>query len=131
MKRISILVGLSLGLIAGSGVASAEKMDGPFILGNIDSSCVTSGVGAGDWSITCGDIAPGAGTTLIAPPSVDSGLTPVDVVPAPAPASEPAAEPVAVDDSATGVPADAAAETAPMDTDTDGDGISDDYEINV
>jgi len=131
MKRVSILVGLSVGLIAGSGIASAQKTDGPFILGNIDSSCVTSGAGAGDWTITCGDIAPGAGTTLIAPPSVDSVLTPVDVVPAPAPASEPAAEPAAVDDSAADVPADAVAETAVMDTDTDGDGLSDAYEINV
>jgi hypothetical protein len=131
MKRISILVSLSVGLFAGSGVASAQKTDGPFILGNIDSSCVTSGAGAGDWTITCGDIAPGAGTTLIAPPSVDSVLAPVDVVPAPAPDSDPAAEPVAVDDSATAVPADAVAETPVTDTDTDGDGISDDYEINV
>ena len=128
MTRVSILVGLSVGLIAGSGVASAQKTDGPFILGNIDSSCVTSGAGVGDWTITCGDIAPGTGTTLIAPPAVDAVLAPVDVVPAPAPASEPAAEPAAVDDPATDVSADAVAEE---DTDSDGDGISDDYEINV
>ena len=128
MKRVSILVGLSVGLIAGSGVASAQKTDGPFILGNIDSSCVTSGAGVGDWTITCGDIAPGSGTTLIAPPSVDSVLAPVDVAPAPAPDSEPAAEPAPVDDPATAVPADTAEAT---DIDTDGDGISDDYEITV
>ena len=130
MKRVSMLVGLSVSLIAGSGVASAQKTDGPFILGNIDSSCVTSGAGVGDWTITCGDIAPGSGTTLIAPPAVDAVLAPVDVAPAPAPDSGPAAEPAAVDDPATAVPADAVAETA-ADTDTDGDGISDDYEINV
>src|SRR5215217_4500955 len=131
MKRVGILVGLSVGLIAGSGVASAQKTDGPFILGNIDSSCVTSGAGVGDWTITCGDIAPGSGTTLIAPSAVDSVLAPVDVIPAPAPDSGPAAEPAAVDDPATAVPADAVAETPVTDTDTDGDGISDDYEINV
>jgi hypothetical protein len=112
MKRVSILVGLSVGLIAGSGVASAQKTDGPFILGNIDSSCVTSGAGVGDWTISCGDITPGSGTTLIAPPSVDSGLVPVDVAPELGPESETATETAA-------------------DTDTDGDGISDDYEINV
>src|SRR5215212_6217478 len=131
MKRVSILVGFSVGLIAASGVASAQKTDGPFILSNIDSSCVTSGAGVGDWTITCGDIAPGPGTTLIAPPSVDSVLAPVDVVPASALDPDPAAEPVAVDDSATAVPADAVAEMPVTDTDTDGDGISDDYEINV
>ena len=131
MKRVSMLVGLSVSLIAGSGVASAQKTDGPFILGNIDSSCVTSGAGVGDWTITCGDIAPGSGTTLIAPPAVDAVLAPVDVAPAPAPDSGPAAEPAAVDDPATAVPADAVAETPVTDTDTDGDGISDDYEINV
>src|SRR5215213_8031034 len=117
MKRVSMLVGLSVSLIAVSGVASAQKTDGPFILGNIDSSCVTSGAGVGDWTITCGDIAPGSGTTLIAPPAVDAVLAPVDVVPAPTPASEPAAEPAAVDDPATAVPADAVAEPA-ADTDT-------------
>jgi hypothetical protein len=130
MKRISILVSLSVGLIAGSGVASAQQTEGPFILGNIDSSCVTSGAGVGDWTITCGDIAPGSGTTLITPASVDLELVPADVVPAPAPASEPAAEPAAVEDLVTDVPTDTVAETA-ADTDTDGDGISDEYEINV
>src|SRR5215212_5910375 len=122
MKRVGILVGLSVGLIAGSGVASAQQTEGPFILGNIDSTCSTSGAGVGDWTITCGDIAPGSGTTLIAPPSVDSVLVPVDVAPAP--------ESTLVEEPAADVPADAVAETT-TDTDTDGDGISDDYEINV
>ena len=130
MKRVSILISLSVSLFAGSGVASAQKTDGPFIMGNIDSTCNTSGAGAGDWTITCGDIAPGSGTTVIAPPSVDSLLAPIDVAPAPAPASDPAAEPAPVDDPATEVPADAVADTA-AETDTDGDGLSDDYEIKV
>jgi len=130
MKRVSILVGLSVGLLAGSGVASAQKTDVPFIMGNIDSTCTTSGASAGNWTITCGDITPGAGATLIAPPAVDSVLAPVDVVSAPAPEYEPVAEPALVDDPGTDVPADTVAETT-MDTDTDGDGISDYYEINV
>jgi hypothetical protein len=128
MKRISILVSLSVGLFAGSGVASAQKPDGPFILGNIDSTCVTSGVGVGDWTITCGDIAPGSGTTLIAPLLVDSVLAPVDVVPMPVPDSELVAEPAPVDDPGTDIPADTAEAT---DTDTDGDGLLDKEEINV
>ena len=130
MKRVSILISLSVGLFAGSGVASAQKTDGPFIMGNIDSTCSTSGAGAGNWTITCGDIAPGSGTTVIAPPSVDSLLAPIDMAPAPAPASDPAPEPAPVDDPATEVPADAVTDTAEV-TDTDGDGLSDDYEINV
>jgi hypothetical protein len=130
MKRVSILVSLSVGLIASTGVASAQKTDGPFIVGNIDSTCNTSGAGVGDWTITCGDISPGSGTTVIAPPSVDSLLTPKDMAPAPAPASEPATEPAAVDELATEVPTDAVADPA-TETDTDADGLSDDYEINV
>jgi hypothetical protein len=125
MKRVSILVSLSVSLITGSGVASAQQTNGPFITGNIDSSCTTSGANAGNWTITCGDIAPGPGTTLIAPPSVDAVLAPVDVAPASVPASEPATEAAPVDEAATNVPSEA------VETDTDGDGISDDYEINV
>jgi hypothetical protein len=127
VQRVSIVVSLILGLVAVSGVASAEKTEGPFIVGNIDSTCITSGANAGDWTITCGDIAPGPGTTLIAPPSVDAMLAPGDEAPAPAPASEPAVEPVAVDEPATDAPAD----TAATEIDTDGDGIGDDYEVNV
>ena len=69
MKRVSILVGLSVGLFAGSDVASAQQTDGPFIMGNIDSTCATSEAGAGNWTITCGDIAPGSETTVIEPPT--------------------------------------------------------------
>ena len=130
MKRVSILISLSVSLVAGSGVASAQKTDGPFIIGNIDSTCHTSGAGAGTWSITCGDIAPGSGTTRIEPSSVDTELAPDDVVPASTAASEPAPEPAPVDDPATEVPADAVADTA-ADPDTDGDGLSDAYEIDV
>src|SRR5215217_9227609 len=98
MKRVGILIGLSVSLIAGSGVASAQKTDGPFILGDIDSTCVTSGASAGNWTITCGDIAPGSGTTLIAPPAVDAVLAPLDVAPAPAPETELVADPAPVED---------------------------------
>lgn len=131
MKRVSMVVSLSVGLIAVSGVASAQKTEGPFILGNIDSTCVTSGAGAGNWTITCGDVAPGAGTTLITPSSVNSGLVPADAAPGPAPASEPAAEPAPVDEAVTDVPAEAVDDTTAAETDTDGDGLLDEEEINV
>ena len=130
MKCVRILVSLSVGLLTGSGVASAQKTDGPFIMGNIDSSCVTSGAAAGNWTITCGDIAPGSETTVIAPPSADSMLPPVDMVPEADPASEPVPDPAPVDEPATDVSVDEGADTA-EDTDTDGDGISGEYEINV
>jgi len=130
MKRVSILISLTVVLFAGSGVASAQKADGPFIMGNIDSTCVSSGADGGNWTITCGDIAPGSGTTKIAPPSVDSLLAPSDTAPALAPASDPAPEPAAVDEATTEAPADTVADTA-ADTDSDGDGLSDEYEINV
>jgi hypothetical protein len=132
MKRVSIVVSLSVGLFAGSGVASAQQTNGPVIMGNIDSTCTTSGANAGNWTITCGDVAPGPGTTLITPPSVDAVLAPVDVVPESVPASEPATEAAPVDDPGTDAAVDAVADTtAVAETDTDGDGIGDDYEINV
>jgi Bacterial TSP3 repeat len=130
MKCVSILVSLCVGLIVGSGVASAQKTDGPFIMGNIDSSCVTAGAAAGNWTITCGDIAPGSETTLIAPPSVDSVLPPVEGVLASDPASDPVPDPAPVDEPASDVSVVEGADTA-ADTDSDGDGISDEYEINV
>jgi hypothetical protein len=129
MKRVSIVVSLSVSLFAGSGVATAQKTGEPFIVGNIDSTCDTSGAGPGDWTITCGDISPGSGMTVIEP-SVDAGLAPGDVVSEVIPASDPAPEPAAADEPATEAPADAMADTAEV-TDSDGDALSDAYEINV
>jgi len=129
MKRVSILISLSVGLFAGSGVTAAQQSGGPFIIGNIDSTCDTSGAGPGDWSITCGDIAPGSRTTVI-DPSMDARPAHREVVPEPVPASDPTPEPAPVDEPATEVPVDADADPA-ADADTDGDGLSDEYEITV
>src|SRR5215213_9359440 len=138
-RQLIAAVTLSLSLAGMQSSALAQQTQAPVITGNVNGSCVMAppagnpGANAGDWTITCGDLDPGAGMTVIGPPSVESILVPVDVVPAPAPASEPAAEPATVDDPATDVPADVVGDTAvtDTDTDTDGDGISDDYEINV
>ena len=134
MKRQLIAaVTLSLSLAGMQSSALAQQTQAPVITGNVKGSCVMAppagnpGANAGDWTITCGDLDPGAGMTVIGSPSVESILVPVDVAPAPVPASEPATEPAAVDDPATDVTADAVA----AESDTDGDGISDDYEINV
>src|SRR5215207_2794538 len=126
MKRFITIATLGVGLVAGRGVASAQDKDVPVIVGNVDSTCVTSpslgnpGANAGDWTITCGDITPGSGITVIAPPSADAVLTPADL--APAAESAPAAEPAPVADPGTDTPVDAVTATAEAtDTDTDGD----------
>ena len=131
MKR-RLIAAVSLSLAMGLGgmhsAALAQQTQAPVITGNVNGSCVMAppvgnpGANAGDWTITCGDLDPGAGMTVIGSPSVESILVPVDVAPAPVPASEPATEPAAVDDPATDVTADAVA----AESDTDGDGISDD-----
>src|SRR5215207_3144549 len=132
MKRFITVVSLGLGLVATSGGVSAQVKDVPFIVGNVDGSCVTApslghpGANAGDWTITCGDINPGSGTTVIGPPSVETVAIPVDLVPAPV--DEPAAE-TTVD----AVETDTAVvtETDLDNVDTDGDGVADSDEINV
>ena len=132
-RQLIAAVTLSLSLAGMQSSALAQQTQAPVITGNVKGSCVMAppagnpGANAGDWTITCGDLDPGAGMTVIGSPSVESILVPVDVAPAPVPASEPATEPAAVDDPATDVTADAVA----AESDTDGDGISDDYEINV
>ena len=89
VKRLIVAtVSLSMGLAGVHGSALAQIKDAPLITGNVDGTCVTSpsvnttGANAGDWTITCGDISPGAGMTVIGPPAVVSG-------PAPMPAPEP------------------------------------------
>src|SRR5215213_7172970 len=132
-RQLIAAVTLSLSLAGMQSGALAQQTQAPVITGNVKGSCVMAppagnpGANAGDWTITCGDLDPGAGMTVIGSPSVESIPVPVDVAPAPVPASEPATEPAAVDDPATDVTADAVA----AESDTDGDGISDDYEINV
>src|ERR671911_2928967 len=118
MKRLIIAtLSLSIGLTGMHGGALAQVKDAPIITGNVDGNCITSpsvnttGANAGDWTITCGDITPGAGLTVIGPPSVASEPVPVvapePVAPAadPAPVAEPAPE-TAVTDTTVATPAD-------------------------
>src|SRR5918995_5422087 len=115
MKRLIIAtVSLSIGLAGMHGGALAQVKDAPIITGNIEGTCVTSpsvnttGANAGDWTITCGDISPGAGMTVIGPPLVASEPAPAPVV-APEPVVEPVSEPA---------PLVAAETTEPVATDT-------------
>src|SRR5688500_19623235 len=80
LKRLIVAtVGLSMGLTAMHGGALAQVKDAPIITGNVNGNCVTSpsvnttGANAGDWTITCGDISPGAGLSVIDTASVTSG----------------------------------------------------------
>jgi hypothetical protein len=162
MKRLIVAaVSLSIGLVGVQGGALAQMKDAPIISGNVNGTCVTSpslnstGANAGDWTITCGDINPGAGMTVIGPPSVVSMPAPV-VAPEPAnepaPVAEPApettdtasaetSEPVAADTAvATETDLDADNEPDaleadlgldPTNADTDGDGVADGDEINI
>src|SRR5215211_8634250 len=100
LKRpIVATVSLSMALAGMQGGALAQIKDAPIITGNVNGNCVTTpsvtttGASAGDWTITCGDISPGAGMTVIGPPSVASEPAPVVV---PEPVVEPVSEPVPV-----------------------------------
>src|SRR5687767_11046986 len=139
MKRLIIAaVSLGLGLAGVHGGTLAQVKDTPIITGNVDGTCVTSpsvnatGANAGDWTITCGDISPGAGMTVIGPPSVVSEPAPL-VAPEPvaAPANEPA--PVVATDTTEPVAADTAAvdTTVASTTDADGDNYDDAQELAV
>jgi hypothetical protein len=157
LKRLSVAtVSLGMGLAAMHGGALAQVKDAPIITGNVNGNCVTSpsvnttGANAGDWTITCGDISPGAGLTVIGPPSVSSEPVPVvapePVMPAtdPAPVAEPAPETAetAVTDTTVATPDDLDADNLadalewdlgldPNTPDTDGDGVADGDEINI
>jgi hypothetical protein len=137
------------------GGALAQVNEAPIITGNVAGNCVTSpsvnttGANAGDWTITCGDISPGPGLTVIGPPSMTSEPAPVlapepVVAPAtdPAPVSEPAPETTetAVTDTTVSTAADLDADNFedalewdlgldPNNADTDGDGVADGDEI--
>jgi hypothetical protein len=163
LKRpIVATVSLSMALAGMQGAALAQIKDAPIITGNVNGSCVTSpsvtttGASAGDWTITCGDISPGAGMTVIGPPAVVSGPAPL---PAPEPVVAPADEPAPVTEPAPVVATDApepvAADTVvatesddldadnypdalewdlgldPTNVDTDADGVADGDELNI
>jgi hypothetical protein len=155
MKRlIIVMVGLGLGLAGMHGGALAQMKDTPIITGNVQGTCVTSpsvnttGANAGDWTITCGDISPGPGMTVIGPPALASEPVPVvapePVTPAndPAPVAEPAPETTdaAATDTAVATETDLDADNYPdalewdlgldpNNPDTDADGVADGDEI--
>jgi hypothetical protein len=156
MKRLLVAaVSLSMGLAGVHGDALAQMKEAPIITGNVNGNCVTSpsvtttGANAGDWTITCGDISPGSGLTVIGPPVVASEPAPrVTSEPVPAPANEPA--PVVAPDTTEAVAADTAVATEtdrdadnyadalepelgldPTSADTDGDGVADGDELTL
>ena len=153
-KRLIVAaVGLSMGLAGVHGGALAQMPGAPTVSGNVAGNCVTSpaantaGANAGDWTITCGDITPGAGLTVIGPPSVASDPVPV-VAPEPmAPATDPApvaapAPETAVTDTAVATATDLDADNLadalewdlgldPNTPDSDVDGVADGDEINI
>jgi hypothetical protein len=156
LKRLIIAaIGLSMGLAGVQGGALAQIQDAPIITGNVEGNCVTSpsmnanGANAGDWTITCGDISPGPGLTVIGPPSVTSDPAPMA---APEPVAEPVNEPApaVAADATEPVPADTAVATEtdldadnyadaleaelgldPSNADTDADGVADGDEITI
>jgi hypothetical protein len=142
-RRLIATIGLSLGLVGVHGGAFAQQTQAPVITGNVNGSCMRAppagnhGANAGDWTITCGDLNPGAGMTVIGPPSVESILVPVDVAPAPAPASDsepaPGDEPVPVAEPAAETTVDAVATDTAVasETDLDADNYPDALEVEV
>jgi hypothetical protein len=158
MKRLLVAtVSLSMGLAGMHGVALAQIKDAPVITGNVNGNCVTTpsvnsaGVNAGDWTITCGDLNPGAGMTVISPPSAASNPAPVVAPePAPEPVSEPAPVAEPAPETTEAAPADTAVATEtdldadnepdaleadlgldPSNADTDADGVADGDELNI
>ena len=128
-RRLVVTISLSLSLAGVPAGVLAQQTAAPVISGNVNGRCVAGG-NAGDSTITCGDLNPAPDMTVIMPAGEERRPAPSDMAPGPAPVSNAATDPVAVDDPATDLPADAVADTA-AEPDTDGDGLSDDYEINV
>ena len=154
LKRLIIaFVSLGMGLAGMHGGALAQINEAPIITGNVAGNCVTSpsvnttGANAGDWTITCGDISPGPGLTVIGPPSVASDPAPVlapEPVIEPAPVAEPAPETTetAVADTTVATESDLDADNYadalewdlgldPNNPDTDADGVADGDEITL
>lgn len=154
-RRIIAALILSMSVAGVHGGALAQQNDAPLIVGNVDGTCVTSppvgnpGANAGDWTITCGDLNPGSGMTVIGPPTVASGPAPVEVAPAPvvepAPVEAPPPETaVETTETTTAVATETDRDADnypdalewelgldPNNPDTDGDGVADGDEINI
>src|SRR5215207_8577349 len=142
-RRLIAAVTLSLSLAGMHSAALAQQTQAPVITGNVNGSCVMAppvgnpGANAGDWTISCGDLNPGAGMTVIGPPSVEKGPPPIDLAPVPAPASD--SEPVSVDEPApveepaaeTTVDAVETDTAVASETDLDADNYPDALELEV
>ena len=158
LKRLIVAaVSLSMGLAGVHGGALAQIKEAPIITGNVDGTCVTApsvnttGANAGDWTITCGDISPGAGMTVIGPPAVVSDPAPMV---APEPVVEPSTEPEPVAEPAPETTEPVTSDTTvatesdldadnypdalewdlgldPTNVDTDADGVADGDELNI
>ena len=134
MKRLIVAtLSLGMGLTGLHGGALAQMNGAPVVSGNVAGNCVTSpgantaGANAGDWTVTCGDISPGPGMTVIGPPLLTS--EPVPVV-APEPVSPPASEPAPVVATDTTEPV-AADTTVATETDLDADNYADALEWDL
>ena len=142
---------LSVSLVGLPGVGLAQEKDAPIILGNVQGNCVTSpsmnttGATAGDWTITCGDLNPGSGLTVIGPPVVNTAPPP-EMAPAPAPEPAPVTTDTTTDttttETAVATAADLDADNIadelewglgldPSNADTDADGVADGDEPNI
>ena len=151
MNRMYIVtLGLVMGLVGVRDEAAAQELGAPVVLTNADGNCAVSPAppNAGGWTITCGDIGPGSGTTVIGPPVITSA-PPAEVVPAPAPAAapvtegtvEPTSAPLATETAvatATDLDADNYADAQegalgldPANADTDADRVADGDELNL
>ena len=62
-RRLVVTISLSLSLVGVPGGVLAQQTAAPVISGNVSGRCMGA-ANAGNWTITCGDIAPGAGTTV-------------------------------------------------------------------
>ena len=153
MNRMYIVtLGLVMGLVGVRDEAAAQELGAPVVLTNADGNCAVSPAppNAGGWTITCGDIGPGSGTTVIGPPVITSA-PPAEVVPAPAPVAAaapptesavgPSSAPLATETAvatATDLDADNYADAQegalgldPANADTDADRVADGDELNL
>jgi hypothetical protein len=94
-RRLIVAISLSVSLAGVPGGVLAQPAAPPVISGNVIGEC-GAGAGAGDSTITCGDLNRVPGMTVITPAGVETRPVPVDVGPAPEPA--PDAEPVPIDE---------------------------------
>jgi len=135
-RRLIVTVSLSLSLAGVPGGVLAQQTAAPVISGNVIGNC-GAGANASGSTITCGDLNPAPGMTVITPAGVETAPVPMDVAPAPEPAPEaepaPGDEPALVDEPVAETTVDAVeADTAvASETDLDADNYPDTLELDV